>query len=151
MSCSNKCRKSCHDKSCQRFYNNNSQAIEANASTQLVIAGTKVVDSGISIETEPQNYTTLKTGLYHISGDVTINATAAGVAVLQVFMDGVAMPCTKKTISLIAGNNNIHTETDICISACCCDVSHTFTFVITTDATATGSVTEFCSGMLKLA
>ena len=55
MNCSNKCGKTCHDKSCQRYYNNNAQTIEVGGTTQLVIKGNKVVDSEISIETETQN------------------------------------------------------------------------------------------------
>ena len=75
MNCSNKCGKTCHDKSCQRYYNNNAQTIEVGGATQLVIKGNKVVDSGISIETESQNYTVVKKGLYHISADVVIDGT----------------------------------------------------------------------------
>lgn len=151
MACGNGCHKTCHDKSCQRFYNNNIQALPVDTTLQLIIAGSKVVDSGISIETEPQNYTTIKTGLYHFVGDVTIEATAAGVVVFQMYMDGVPLPCTKKTKTLAVGYNNIHTETDLCLDGCCCDVSHSFTYQIVSDATATGDIVEFCSGVLKLA
>ena len=42
MNCSNKCGKTCHDKSCQRYYNNNAQTIEVGGATQLVIKGNKV-------------------------------------------------------------------------------------------------------------
>lgn len=151
MNCSNKCGKTCHDKSCQRYYNNNAQTIEAGGTTQLVIKGNKVVDSGISIETESQNYTVVKKGLYHISADVVIDGTTAGDVVLTVLMDGVALPCTIRPATLIAGSSTeIHTETDICLASCCCDVNHTFTFVLTS-STGAGTVTNFCSGILKLA
>lgn len=152
MACGNSRHKTCRDKSCQRFYNNNAQALAAGTATQLVIAGSRVADTGISIETQPQSYTTLKTGLYHIAGDVVVEGSAGGTAVLQVYMDGVALPCTKRTRTIPAtGYVEIHTETDLELDGCCCDVNHTFTFVITTDATATGDVIEFCSGVLKLA
>lgn len=152
MGCSNKCGKTCHDKSCQRFYNNNAQTLAAGATLQLQIAGTKVVDSGISIETEPNNFTTVKTGLYHIAGDVSITPTAGGTVTFQVYMDGVALPCTLRTITLPAtGSREIHTETDLCLSGCCCDVSHTFTFQLTSVDTAAGSVIQSCFGILKLA
>lgn len=150
MSCSNSTNKSCNQKSCQRYYNNNAQAFIAGQTINLIIAGNKVVDSGISIETEPQNYTTVKTGLYHISGDVVIDATTEGEATLQVYMDGVALPCTVKNVTLPVGNTAIHTETDLSLTGCCCNVSHSFTFVLTS-VTAVGSVIEFCSGVLKLA
>lgn len=152
MSCSSKLGKNCHTKSCQRYYNNTSQPLAADTATQLIIAGAKVVDSGISIETEPLNYTVVKTGLYHISGDVTIEGTAGGTAVFQIYMDGVPLPCTKRTRTIPAtGYVEVHTETDLALTACCCDINRSFTFVVTTDATATGNVTEFCSGITKLA
>lgn len=151
MNCSNKCGKTCHDKSCQRFYNNNPQAIAVGGTTQLVIKGNKVVDSGISIETESQNYTVVKRGLYHISADVVIEGVTAGDVTLSVLMDGVVLPCTIKPATLAAGGfTQIHTETDLCLTSCCCDVNHTFTFVLTS-TTGAGNVTQFCSGVLKLA
>lgn len=151
MSCGNGRHKTCHDKSCQRFYNSTSQALPVSSTVQLAIAGTKVVDSGISIETEPMNYTTVKTGLYHFAGDVIINMTAGGVVVFRMLMDGVVLPCTVRTFTAGTGYREIHTETDLELDGCCCNVAHTFTFEIVTDATATGTVTQFCSGITKLA
>ena len=100
---------------------------------------------------ERKNYTVVKKGLYHISADVVIDGTTAGDVVLTVLMDGVALPCTIKPATLVAGSSTeIHTETDICLESCCCDVNHTFTFVLTS-STGAGTVTNFCSGILKLA
>ena len=83
---------------------------------------------------------------------IVIAATAAGVLTLQWYMDGVALPCTLKRVTLPAsGNAEIHTETDLELSGCCCCVNHTFTLVATTDSTAAGSVIELCTGLLKLA
>lgn len=150
MGCGTSRHKTCHDKSCQRFYNNNAQALAANSPTQLVIAGTRVVDTGLSIETQPQSYSTLKTGLYHIAGDAVVEGSAGGTAVLQIYMDGVALPCTKRTRTIPAtGYVEIHTETDLELDGCCCDVKHTFTFVIVTDTTAAGDVVELCTGIIK--
>lgn len=151
MSCSSNGNKSCHDKSCERYYNNNNQVLDDGTTIQLVIAGSKVVDSGIAIDVQPQSYTITKTGLYHIAGDVVIDANVAGSVVFQVYMDGVALPCTTKTVTLAVGNNAIHTETDLRLTNCCCDVNHTFTFTLTSQALAAGNVIEFCSGILKLA
>lgn len=151
MSCSNNSNKSCRDKSCERYYNNNNQVLNAGTTIQLVIAGSKVVDSGIAIDVQPQSYTILKTGLYHISADVVVDANVAGNVVFQVYMDGVALPCTTKTVTLAEGETAIHTETDLRLSACCCDVSHNFTFTLSSPAAAAGNVIEFCSGILKLA
>lgn len=146
MSCSNNNR--CGAKSCVRYYNNNSQALAAGSSLQLVVAGSKVVDSGVAIEVEPQNYTIVKPGLYHISGDVVLDASAAGEVTFEVYRDGVALPCTIKTVTVAAGLNEIHTETDISVCGCC---GHSFAFMLIADATAAGNVTQLCTGVLKLA
>lgn len=150
MSCSNNRHKSCHDKSCQRYYNNAIQPFIADTAIQLEIAGAKVVDSGIAIDTEPLNYTINKTGLYHIAADLVITAVTAGIGTLRVYLDGVPLPCTIRTVSLPVGNTEIHTETDLRFDNCCCDVSHSITFMLE-PGDAVGSVTEFCSGVLKLA
>lgn len=151
MSCGNFGHKTCHDKSCQRYYNNIAQALAAGQTIPLAIAGARVVDSGISIETEPLNYNTLKTGLYHFSGDVIINVATAGDVELQLYMDGVPLPCTYRRVTVPSGYREIHTETDLALDGCCCDVTHSFTFRLTSVDTAVGTVTQFCSGALKLA
>lgn len=150
MSCSGNSKS--YQKSCVRYFNNSPQTLAANAATVLTLAGAKVVNSGASIQVEPQSYDTVKIGLYHLSADAVITASAAGVLTLQWYMDGVALPCTIKRITLPAsGNAEIHTETDLELSGCCCCVNHTFTLVATTDSTAAGSVVELCTGLLKLA
>ncbi len=151
MACGNNRHKTCHNKSCQRYYNNVPQALAAGQALQLAIAGAKVVDSGISIETEPLNYTTLKTGLYHFVGDVVINVATGGDVELQMYMDGVPLPCTYRRVTVPSGYREIHTETDLELDGCCCNVEHSFTFRLTSIDTAVGTVTQFCSGVLKLA
>lgn len=150
MACGSKSLKTCKAKSCQRYYNTTAQPFAAAQTLQLQIAGAKVVDTGISIGTEPMNYTTLKTGLYHFAGDIVINATTGGAVRFSIYMDGVELPCTVRHTTLAAGFSEIHTETDLCLTGCCCDVEHSFTFMLRSDA-AVGSVVEFCSGILKLA
>lgn len=151
MSCSSGRRgKSCRDKSCQRYYNMNPQILAAGSTLQLEIAGARVVDSGLSIETQPQSFTTLKTGLYHLAADVVINASAAGDVTLQFLMDGVVLPCTVRTFTLAAtGSREIHTETDLELTGCCCDVTHSFTLVMVSPAAGAGTVTQVCAGIIK--
>ena len=150
MSCG-RTNRNCNRKSCQRYYNTTPQPFIAGQTLQLTIAGSKVVDSGISIETEPMSYTTVKTGLYHFAGDVVIESTAAGNITMQIYMDGVPLPCTFRESNLAAtGFREMHTETDLELGGCCCDVNHTFTFVLTSADTAAGSVVHFCSGITKL-
>ena len=150
MSCSGNSKS--YQKSCVRYFNNSPQTLAANAATVLTLAGAKVVNSGESIQVEPQSYDTVKIGLYHLAADAVIASSAAGEITLQWYMDGVALPCTLKRVTLPAsGNAEIHTETDLELSGCCCCVNHTFTLVATTDSTAAGSVIELCTGLLKLA
>lgn len=151
MSCGSRKNKNCYAKSCQRYYNNNAQVLDAGETLQLVIAGNRVVDSGISIETQPQNFITVKTGLYRISGDVVISPTAAGDVTLAVYMDGVQLPCTLRTITLGTGTREVHTETDLELDGCCCDVEHSFAFVLISPGAGAGTVIESCYAMLKLA
>lgn len=149
MGCSNRRHKTCHDKSCQRYYNNNWQSFVAETPLTLTVAGASVVDSGISIATEPQSYNILKTGIYHISGDIVATVATAGAGTFEVYLDGVALPCTIKTVSLPVGNTAIHTETDIAFDNCCCNIDKSITFVFT--PSVSGTIATFCSNVTKLA
>ena len=152
MACNNGNGNRAYQKSCVRYFNNAPQLLAADSENVLTLAGAKVVNSGSSIQVEPQSYDTVKIGLYHLAADAVIAATAAGVLTLQWYMDGVALPCTLRKVTIPAtGNTETHTETDLALSGCCCCVNHTFTLVATTDTTAAGSVVELCTGLLKLA
>lgn len=141
-----------YQKSCARYYNNNAQTLAANGQTTLTLAGARAVLSGEAIGVQPQSFDTTKIGLYHLTADAVIAATAAGKVTLVWMMDGVALPCTAKTVAVAADvNTEIHTETDLSLSACCCCVNHTFTLLAITDETAAGSVVQLCAGLLKLA
>lgn len=148
MSCCNK-HKSCHDKSCQRFYNTAAQIFAVDQTITLQIAGNRVVDSGIAIDTDVSSFNVSKPGLYHIVADAIVLATTAGSGTLRVLMNGVALPCSARLVSLPLGNAvEIHTETEIRIDCCC--GNNTFAFEFESD-TAAGSVVSLCTGMLKLA
>ena len=136
-----------YSKSCIRSYNNNAQAFTA-AVTPLVIEGTPVVESGCSLRLNSASVRVLKSGLYHISADVTFIPSAAGIAVLQFYKDGVALPCAIASETVVAGDTYTrHIETDLEIIACC--VNHPLiTLAISGVA---GSVTHSCVGVLKLA
>lgn len=154
MSCgsNSRNRNSCYQKSCQRYYSTTRQELTTTERVQLIIAGAKVVDTGISIDTQPQSYEILKAGLYHISGDLVLDGTVAGNVTLSAYLDGVQLPCTIRRAYIVAdGAREIHTETDLDFRSCCCngDVNHTITFALESDGTATATVAEFCSGVIK--
>lgn len=125
-------------------------ALHRRNASALTIAGARVVESGLCIETQPQSYTTVKTGLYHLSADIQAVVTTPGIGTLEVYMDGVLLPCTAISSSLPAGITTMHTETDLELTGCCCDVYHNFTFVLTTTA-AVGNVAHVCTGITKVA
>ena len=151
MACNSNSRNNCYAKSCQRYYNNNAQAFSATPTT-LQVASARVVDSGISISTEPNNYIINKKGLYHIEADVTFTALTAGLVTVQAYLDGVAMPCTFTQVTAVANAlTPVHLATDVQFDSCCCDVNHTITFVITGATGITGTVSRICSGITKVA
>jgi len=106
-------------KSCIRVYNNSAQAFTA-ALTPLNIEGTPVVESGCSLRLNTANIRVNKSGLYHLSADVTYTATAAGTVVVQLYKDGVALPCAISQQTVAANDvNTAHVETDLEIITCC--------------------------------
>lgn len=139
--------KSPYAKSCVRAYNATPQTVTATA-TPLVIQGTTVVDSGCSLTLNPSSITINKSGLYHLAADISFTPTAAGTFVVQLYKDGVALPCAIVQDTAETGNVfAAHVETDICVNACCVS-NHEITLVVSGVA---GTVTRTCVGALKLA
>ena len=134
-------------KSCIRVYNNTAQAFTA-ALTPLNLEGTPVVDSGCSLTLNTASIRVNKSGLYHLSADVTYTPTAAGVAIVQLYKDGVALPCAISQQTVVAGSvYTAHVETDLEIITCCVNRP-----LITLDISGVdGSVNHTCVGAVKLA
>lgn len=134
-------------KSCVRAYNNNPQTFTATP-TQLNLEGIQVVDSGCSLRLDDASIRVNKSGLYHLSADVTYTPTAAGVVILQLYKDWVALPCAIAQQTVTAGDvYTSHIETDLCLTTCC--VNHP---LITLDISGvTGTVNHTCVGAVKLA
>lgn len=151
MSCGN--GNGCN-KSVARFYNNVAQTFAADAVTPLIVSGNQVVLSGNGITVFNNGYSILKSGIYRISGDVVVSGTAAGLLTFQVYLDGLLLPCTVRKQSIAAGDTTmLHTETEINFNKVCpCsnNVSHQVTFALVTDAAASGTVENLCTGVTKL-
>lgn len=147
MSCG-KSLKNRYMKSCARYYSNTPIPFTAGSTTQLTINGSKVVDTGVSIDAQNMSYGINTKGLYHFSGDIVLDVATTGTAVFSVYMDGVQLPCTIKPLNLPEGQFPIHTETDLYLDSCCCDVNHSFTYVLTS-TTAVGNITNICTGIIK--
>ena len=134
-------------KSCVRVYNPVDQAFAATAAP-LVLKGTTVVNTGCSLCAEATDIKVLNSGLYHISADVTITPTASGIVTIQLYKDGVALPCAIVQQTVTSGDAYaLHVETDACINTCCMNNP-----LITVQLSGvSGNVNELCVGMLKLA
>ena len=134
-------------KSCIRVYNATAQTI-TDAVQTLILEGTPIVNSGCSLTLNTSGITINKSGLYHISADVTISPTTAGTSVIQLYKDGVAIPCAIAQDTAEADNIfTAHIETDLCLNVCCVN-QPVITLVVSGVA---GTVTNVCVGALKLA
>lgn len=134
-------------KSCVRAYNNTPQTFTATP-TQLNLEGVQVVESGCSLRLDDASIRVLRSGLYHISADVTFTPTAAGVAIIQFYKDGVALPCAIAQHTVADGSvYTLHIETDLCLNTCCVSCP-----IITLNVSGvTGTVNHTCVGAVKLA
>lgn len=144
MSCNTR---SPYAKSCVRVYNNTPQVVTADA-TPLVLEGVPVVYSGCSLTLNTGSITVEKSGLYHLSADVTVTPGAAGALIVQLYRDGVALPCAISTDAVLADSPiTVHVETDLIINTCC--ISQPVITVVTRGVA--GTVNHVCAGALKLA
>lgn len=141
-----------NQKSTARFYNQTVQTFAANATTPIAINANQVVLDGDAIVPSLNSYRIDKTGLYRVSLDLTLLGTTAGNVTIEMLLDGVALPCATKLVTLVADAYvPVHIETDVQFEQLCrCQTrtSHTISFVIVSAAGA-GSVTSVCSGVAR--
>lgn len=142
MSCKNR-----YSKSCVRATNASVQTVTA-ALTPLNILGTPVVDTGCSMDLSTSGITVNNSGLYHFAADVVFTPTADGTLTVQLYKDGVALPCAIAQDTAETGNTTtLHVETDLCLGACCANKP---VITVTTSGVA-GTVPRVCFGGLRLA
>lgn len=135
-------------KSIVRVYNDAPQAFLADPVTTLALEGTPVADCGCSLRLNAASIQAVKSGLYHFSADVTFTATTAGDAVVQLYKDGVALPCAISTQTVVAGSvYTAHVETDLVINTCCISCPAISLRI----GGVEGTVNHVCAGALKLA
>ena len=142
------CNNTRYQKSIVRAYNNATQTI-TDDQTALALQGAQVVNSGCSVGMETSAYQIRTGGVYHISADVTLTATAAGTATVRIALNAVSLPCAVSTVTTAAnGTYPVHVETDINVP--CCPAVGGRTITITAGGVA-GTVTHVCSGVTRLA
>jgi len=135
-------------KSAQAAYNNSTQAITAVGVTTIAILGNKVCDTGCSITTNTSTFNVLKSGLYRFSFDITLTATTAGTAIVQMYNGTVALPCAVAQVTADADSaHTTHIETVLPLNSCC-GVRPAISVGITGVA---GSVTHVCGSAVRLA
>jgi hypothetical protein len=109
-----------YQKSSQTAYNNVDQTY-VETGTVITILGTNVLDSGCSIKTLPNGFRVTNKGLYRVSFDITETATSAGDSTVQIYRNGVALPCSLVTQYLAVGEaTSVHTETTLEFEGCHC-------------------------------
>lgn len=135
-----------------RFYNQTPQAFAANTITQLAVNANQVVLECKAIVPSLNGYRIDKTGLYHIACDVVLLGTTAGNVDVMGYLDGNAMPCTDRRVTLVAdAYTSVHFETDVLFSQVCrCqnNTSHQITFAVASTGGA-GSVVNVCTVVNK--
>ena len=144
MSCGNNSR---YAKSCVRSFNDTPQVVTENP-TVLAIEGTPVVKSGCSLGLNPSSISVLNSGLYRFATDVIFTPSAATEVIIQLYKDGVPLPCAKAQETCTESNTfTVHIETDLGIALCCGGAS-SITVVISGCA---GTVNHICTGAIKSA
>jgi len=112
MACCNNL-KQCNYKSIERTFNNTSQPFVATGTT-LNLLGVKATDTGVSICSNVNNFSINCKGTYHLCADVTAEPTEAGDLIVQLYRNGVPLPCAICTETVAAGDTyTLHTETDL--------------------------------------
>lgn len=145
MGCS-KTIKSCSFRSAQTAYNDTEQAFAATG-TPIVILGTRVTDTGVSIDTEPTVFNVKGSGLYRISYDVDLAAAGAGTVTLQLYDGQTPLPCAIASRTTATGlDYAMHVETTLYLPSCCA-VHHAIGARI---GGVAGEITHVCASIVKL-
>jgi len=106
------------------------------------------VDTGCSMEPMASGARVRNAGLYSVSANVQVNATAAGTVSAQLYLDGVPLPDTLRTVTAAVGLTVIPLESLLCLPGnCCC--GHTVQVYIYGEAT--GTVTLWSMDALRQA
>ena len=131
--------------SSQTAYNNTTQTVPA-TTTAVAIMGNLVTNTGRCITTQNGGFIIKKSGVYTIKCDITFTATAAGTETIQLYLNGVIMPCSVNSYTTTeSGIVTLHTETTVYIPICC---KSTSTISINVSGVA-GTISHVCANALK--
>ena len=143
MSCKNK-----NYKSAQVAFNTVAQDVVATG-TSLAVLGTLTTDTGCSINTNNAGFKVNASGLYRFRYVITFTAAAAGTATVQLFKDGIALPCTLTQNTVADGDTyTIITEAPAIVIGTCCNICPSVTASVSGVA---GTVNYVCASAVRLA
>lgn len=115
------------------------------------VFNTTPTDTGCSIDGQTGGARIRNGGIYEFSFDAFATSATAGTVKVQLYKDGVPLPCAQDSVSFSAASTRgMHFSTRLEV-ACCCAVNPVFTVVFTsTDITAL-VVNHTALGVVKLA
>lgn len=133
-----------------------SSAVAINSASQAFVAagtalqpGSAVSVTGCSLSVANSGIQVNSDGLYQIEAAVTFTPSAAGVAIVQIYKDGVLLPCTTRQLTVAADSvYTISTCAPAICAASCAMVRPVFTTQISGVA---GTVNYTCMSGVKLA
>ena len=141
-------------------YSNNryrkSSAVAVNSESQTFVAagttlypGSAVSVTGCSLSVANSGIQVNSDGLYQIEASVTFTPSAAGVAIVQIYKDGVLLPCTIRQMTVAADSiYTVETRAPAVCTTSCAMVRPVFTVKI---GGVAGTVNYICVSGVKLA
>ena len=117
------CMKNPHYKSAVETYNTATQALTITPAP-LGLTGTVLTNTGVSLDPEQAAVRINNAGLYRASANIQALATAAGDIVIGLYLDGVLLPETRRTVTA-AADAAVSITTDMLRSIPCDCNSHT--------------------------
>lgn len=117
------CTKNPHYKSAVESYNTATQALTTTPAP-LGLTGTVLTNTGVSLSPEQAAVKINNAGLYQARANVQALAAAAGDIVIGLYLDGVLLPETRRTVTA-AADAAVSITTDMLRSIPCDCTSHT--------------------------
>lgn len=117
------CMKNPHYKSAVETYNTATQALTTTPAP-LGLTGTVLTNTGVSLDPEQAAVKINNAGLYRASANIQATATAAGDIVIGLYLDGVLLPETLRTVTA-AADASVSITTDMLRSIPCDCNAHT--------------------------
>ncbi len=117
------CMKNPHYKSAVESYNTATQALTTTPAP-LGLTGTVLTNTGVSLDPEQAAVKINNSGLYKADANIQALASAAGDIVIALYLDGVLLPETQRTVTA-AASATVSLTTDMLRSVPCNCNTHT--------------------------